>query len=305
MNPKIRQNVLPVVTALIWGTAFVAQSVGAGHVPPITFNALRCTVAFVTLALGYWVVRTLQRKKNPQAVRPLAARLRDLVLGGLCCGTALAAAACLQQAGLAETSPGKAGFITALYIVLVPIMGLFFRKRVTATIWLSVALAAVGLYFLCINEALTISRSDLLVVLCAVIFAAHILMVDHFAKTVDGVALSAAQFAVAAVLTGIGSLLWETPTAAGIAACLWPILYVGVFSSGVGYTLQILAQKDANPTVVSLLLSLESVFSVVAGAVILHDRLTGRELLGCGLMLLAVVLAQLPARNGIAKAQKA
>ena len=128
MNPKIRQNVLPVVTALIWGTAFVAQSVGAGHVPPITFNALRCTVAFVTLALGYWVVRTLQRKKNPQAVRPLAARPRDLVLGGLCCGTALAAAACLQQAGLAETSPGKAGFITALYIVLVPIMGLFSAK---------------------------------------------------------------------------------------------------------------------------------------------------------------------------------
>ena len=169
MNPKIRQNVLPVVTALIWGTAFVAQSVGAGHVPPITFNALRCTVAFVTLALGYWVVRTLQRKKNPQAVRPLAARPRDLVLGGLCCGTALAAAACLQQAGLAETSPGKAGFITALYIVLVPIMGLFFRKRVTATIWLSVALAAVGLYFLCINEALTISRSDLLVVLLSLI----------------------------------------------------------------------------------------------------------------------------------------
>ena len=250
MNPKIRQNVLPVVTALIWGTAFVAQSVGAGHVPPITFNALRCTVAFVTLALGYWVVRTLQRKKNPQAVRPLAARPRDLMLGGLCCGTALAAAACLQQAGLAETSPGKAGFITALYIVLVPIMGLFFRKRVTATIWLSVALAAVGLYFLCINEALTISRSDLLVVLCAFIFSAHILLVDHFAKTVDGVALSAAQFAVAAVLTGIGSLLWETPTAAGIAACLWPILYVGVFSGGVGYTLQILAQKDANPTVV-------------------------------------------------------
>lgn len=301
MNQKIRQNVFPVLAALIWGTAFVAQSVSTEYVPPFTFNLLRSVVAAVVLGLGLWAVRAAQRRKDPQAVKPLADSPKDLWLGGVCCGLALGVASNLQQAGLAETSAGKAGFITALYIVLVPVLGLFLRKKVTAAVWISVVLAAVGLYFLCMNETLTIRRSDLLVMLCALVFAVHILLVDHFTQRVNGVALSAVQFVVAAVVSGAGSLLWETPTLAGIEACILPILYVGIFSSGVGYTLQILAQKDANPTVVSLLLSLESVFSVLAGAVILHDRLTGRELLGCALMLLAVVLAQLPARGKVAK----
>lgn len=303
MNRKIRQNVFPVLAAFIWGTAFVAQSVSAEHVPPFTFNLLRSVVAAVVLGLGLWAVRAVQRKKAPQAVKPLANSPRDLLLGGVCCGAALGIASNLQQAGLTETSAGKAGFITALYIVLVPILGLLLKKKVTAAVWLSVALAAVGLYFLCMNEALTISRSDLLVILCALVFAVHILLVDHFTQKVNGVALSAVQFAVAAAVSGVGALLWEAPTMEGILQCVLPILYVGIFSSGVGYTLQILAQKDANPTVVSLLLSLESVFSVLAGAVLLHERLTGRELLGCVLMLSAVVLAQLPSRGKVAKKQ--
>ena len=296
MNPKIRQNLFPVLAAHIRGTAFGAQSVSSDYSPPFTFNLLRSLVAAVVLGGGLGVYRRLLKAKRPQAVKPLAHSRRDLLLGGLCCGTALGIAANLQQAGMAETSAGKAGFITALYLVLVPVLGLVLHKKVPATVWVGVVLAVAGLYFLCVNEALTLSRSDLLVMLCAFVFAGHILLVDHFTRTVDGVALSALQFVVAAALSGLGAALWEAATWEGIRQCVWPILYVGIFSSGVGYTLQILAQKDANPTVVSLLLSLESVFSVLAGAVILHDRLSGRELLGCGLMFLAVVLTQLPQR---------
>ena len=288
MNKKIRQNLFPVLAALIWGTAFVAQSVGSEYVPPLTFGAVRCSMAFAALALGLWIVRMVQKKKSPEKVEPLANSPKDLVLGGICCGVALAMASFLQQSGISGgTSAGKAGFITALYIV-----------------WISVVLAAVGLYFLCMNEALTIEKNDLMVMLCSVAFAVHILVIDHFTQRVNGVALSTVQFAVAAIVSGIGAALTETPTLAGITECIWPLLYVGIMSGGVGYTLQILAQKDANPTVVSLLLSLESVFSVLAGALILHDRLTGRELLGCALMLLAVVLAQLPARGKVAEAAK-
>ena len=295
MNKKIRQNLFPVLAALIWGTAFVAQSVSAGHIPPLTFGAIRCSMAFAALALGLWIVRMVQKKKAPEKVEPLASSPKDLVLGGIFCGVALAMASFLQQSGISDgTSAGKAGFITALYIVLVPILGLFLRKKVTAAVWISVVLAAVGLYFLCMNEALTIEKNELMVMLCSVAFA----------QRVNGVALSTVQFAVAAIVSGIGAALTETPTLAGITECIWPLLYVGIMSGGVGYTLQILAQKDANPTVVSLLLSLESVFSVLAGALILHDRLTGRELLGCALMLLAVVLAQLPARGKVAEAAK-
>ena len=296
MNKKIRQNLFPVLAALIWGTAFVAQSVGSEYVPPLTFGAIRCSMAFAALALGLWIVRVVQKKKAPEKVEPLASSPKDLVLGGICCGVALAMASFLQQSGISGgTSAGKAGFITALYIVLVPILGLFLRKKVTAAVWL---------YFLCMNEALTIEKNDLMVMLCSVAFAVHILVIDHFTQRVNGVALSTVQFAVAAIVSGIGAALTETPTLAGITECIWPLLYVGIISGGVGYTLQILAQKDANPTVVSLLLSLESVFSVLAGALILHDRLTGRELLGCALMLLAVVLAQLPARGKVAEAAK-
>ena len=279
MNKKIRQNLFPVLAALIWGTAFVAQSVGSEYVPPLTFGAVRCSMAFAALALGLWIVRVVQKKKAPEKVEPLANSPKDLVLGGICCGVALAMASFLQQSGISGgTSAGKAGFITVL--------------------------AAVGLYFLCMNEALTIEKNDLMVMLCSVAFAVHILVIDHFTQRVNGVALSTVQFAVAAIVSGVGAALTETPTLAGITECIWPLLYVGIMSGGVGYTLQILAQKDANPTVVSLLLSLESVFSVLAGALILHDRLTGRELLGCALMLLAVVLAQLPARGKVAEAAK-
>ena len=291
----VRQNVFPVLAALIWGTAFVAQSVGADYVEPFTFNAARSGIAFLFLLILCAVFRRARSRDFSGAAEARPAARRDLILGGICCGTALTVAANLQQKGLETTTSGKAGFITALYIVIVPIVGIFLKKRAPRTIWLSVALAVAGLYCLCITEDLTVTTGDFYVLLCAFCFSAHILIIDHFTQKVDGVELSCVQFLVATVLSGAGMVLTESPSLTALAQCAWPILYVGVFSSGVAYTLQFLAQKDSNPAVVSLLLSLESVFATLAGAVVLHDRMNGREYLGCLLMLAAVVLAQLPA----------
>lgn len=293
---RIRQNVFPILAAFIWGTAFVAQSVGADYVEPFTFNAARSIVAALVLALGLGMFRFLRPQKDKAASTTAERKQarRDLLLGGLCCGTALAVAANLQQLGISLTTAGKASFITALYIVLVPICGLFLHKKVTPMIWLSVAIAVAGLYCICVKEGFSIIPGDFYVLLCAFCFTAHILSIDHFTQKVGGVELSCVQFFVAAVWSALGMLAFEHPTAAGLQASLWPILYVGVFSSGVAYTLQILAQKDSNPTVVSLLLSLEAVFGALSGAVLLHERMSGREYLGCALMLVAVILAQVP-----------
>ncbi len=290
---------LPVLAALIWGTAFVFQSVSADYVGPFTFNAARSAVAFLALLALCAALRLIRRRgaAAAQAKTPSPAYRRDLLLGGLCCGAALTAAANLQQKGLETTTPGKAGFITALYIIIVPIIGLFLKKHAPRTIWLGVILAVAGLYCLCITEDFSISSGDFYILLCALCYAAHILVIDHFTQRVDGVEMSCVQFLVAAVLSAVGMLATESPTWEALRLCAWPILYVGVISSGVGYTLQIIAQKDSNPTVVSLLLSLESVFATIAGAIALGDRMSGKEYFGCVLMLAAVILAQLPDRR--------
>ena len=290
---RIRQNVLPVLAALIWGTAFVAQSVGADYVEPFTFNTARSAIAFLFLLVLCLVRRKVQKGIVERATRSW----KDLAVGGACCGVALTVATNLQQKGLETTTSGKAGFITALYIVIVPILGVFLRKKAPRTIWISVALAVVGLYCLCITEDFTITSGDFYILLCALCFSAHILVIDHFTQTVDGVELSCVQFLVVTILSAMGMIATESPSLEALGMCLGPILYVGIFSSGVAYTLQILAQKDSNPTVVSLLLSLESVFATLAGAVILHDQMSGKEYFGCVLMLVAVVLAQLPAKR--------
>ena len=290
---RVRQNVLPVLAALIWGTAFVAQSVGADYVEPFTFNAARSAIAFVFLLILCLVRRGMQKGIVESATKSW----KDLAVGGLCCGVALTVATNLQQKGLETTTSGKAGFITALYIVIVPIVGIFMKKKAPRTLLISVPLAVAGLYCLCITEDFSVTEGDFYVFLCAICFSAHILVIDHFTQKVDGVELSCAQFLVVTVLSSIGMLATESPSLAALRLCIWPILYVGIFSSGVAYTLQILAQKDSNPTVVSLLLSLESVFATLAGAIILHDQMSGKEYLGCVLMLVAVVLAQLPERE--------
>ena len=294
----IRQNVFPVLAALIWGTAFVAQSVAADHVEPFTFTAARSAVAFVFLLVLCLVFRTLRQRDFHGEAQPRPGSRRAPAVGGACRGGAVAVATNLQQMGLETTTSGKAGFITALYIVIVPIAGIFLHKKAPRAIWLSVALAVAGLYLLCVQESFSITEGDWYVLLCSFCFAGHILLIDHFTQKVDGVALSCVQFLVMAVLSAVLMLVMETPNWAGLLDCIGPVLYVGIFSSGVGYTLQILAQKDSDPTVVSLLLSLESVFATIAGALILGDRMSGKEYLGCVLMLAAVVLAQLPDFSG-------
>ena len=289
---RIRQNVLPVLAAFIWGTAFVAQSVGADYVEPFTFNAARSVIAFLFLLILCLVRRKLQKG----IVESTTKSWKDLAIGGTCCGVALTVATNLQQKGLETTTSGKAGFITALYIVIVPILSIFLKKKAPRAIWLSVVLAVAGLYCLCITEDFTITSGDFYILLCALCFSVHILVIDHFTQKVDGVELSCVQFLMVTVLSAVGMLAMETPSVEALKMCVGPILYLGILSSGVAYTLQILAQKDSNPTVVSLLLSLESVFAVLAGAVILHDRMSGKEYLGCVLMLIAVVLAQLPGK---------
>ena len=290
---RVRQNVLPVLAALIWGTAFVAQSVGADYVEPFTFNAARSAIAFVFLLILCLVRRGMQKGIVESATKSW----KDLAVGGLCCGVALTVATNLQQKGLETTTSGKAGFITALYIVIVPIVGIFMKKKAPRTLLISVPLAVAGLYCLCITEDFSVTEGDFYVFLCAICFSAHILVIDHFTQKVDGVELSCAQFLVVTVLSSVGMIVSENPSLEAVGMCIWPILYVGVFSSGVAYTLQILAQKDSNPTVVSLLLSLESVFATLAGAIILHDQMSIKEYFGCVLMLVAVVLAQLPERE--------
>lgn len=290
---RIRQNVLPVLAAFIWGTAFVAQSVGADYVEPFTFNAARSAIAFFFLL----VLCLVRGKMHIGAAESAVRSWKDLAAGGICCGVALTVASNLQQKGLETTTSGKAGFITALYIVIVPILSIFLKKKAPRTIWLSVVLAVAGLYCLCITEEFTITSGDFYILLCAFCFSAHILVIDYFTQKVDGVELSCVQFLVVTVLSCIGMLATESPTLEALRMCIFPLLYVGIFSSGVAYTLQILAQKDSNPTVVSLLLSLESVFATLAGAVILHDSMSGKEYLGCVLMLIAVILAQLPEKK--------
>lgn len=299
---SLRSSAYAVLTALIWGTAFVAQSVGAEYVPALAFNAARSVIAFFFL-LALCAFMRSGRRRQGKPVTATRSR-KDLLLGGFWCGLTLGLASYLQQKGLETTSSGKAGFITALYIVLVPIAGVFMKKRVPKAVWLGVILAVAGLYCLCITESFTISSGDVCVMLCAFVFTAQILFVDHFAESVDGVELSCAQFFFVTVFSLAGTLLFEHPTWSGLGMAAGAILYAGLLSSGVGYTLQILAQKDANPTVISLLLSLESVFATISSALILGDRLSGKEYFGCALMLAAVVLAQLPEKKPAAQASE-
>lgn len=290
---QIRQVVFPILAALIWGTAFVAQDVCADTIGTFTFNAVRYFIAVLALLVLIAVLHAVHKDRPQPTEAEKRAGRRQLWLGGFCCGTALAIASNFQQAGIvAGTDAGKAGFLTALYVVLVPVFGLFFRRKVSLPVWIAVALSVVSLYLLCIKGSFSLAPGDLLVLVCAVCFAVHILLIDHFTARCDGVKLSCLQFLFAAIWSTILALIFDTIDFHVLWECILPLLYVGVFSCGVGYTLQILAQKDSNPTVVTILLSLESVFAVIAGAIILHQQMSLREYIGCALMFIAVVLAQ-------------
>lgn len=283
---KRKNSAFLLLAAVIWGVAFVAQSAGMEYVGGFTFNCIRSLLGGVVLLPVFW----LHREKGQGSFWK---RNKTLLTGGICCGVVLGIASNLQQQGIRYTSVGKAGFITALYIVLVPFFGLFLHKKVGRLVWIGLLFAVSGLYFLCMDGQFTVGRGDLLMLLCAAFFAVHILVVDHFAPLVNGVALSCVQFFTCGVLSGIPMLLLEQVSMEALTGAAVPILYAGVMSCGVAYTLQIVGQKNMNPTVASMILSLESVVSVLAGQLILQQRLTDRELLGCGLMFVAVVLAQL------------
>ena len=291
---QVRQVVFPILAAFIWGTAFVAQDLCADSIGTFAFNATRYFVAVLALLVVIAISDRAKKNKPALTAEEKKAASKQLWLGGLCCGVALAIASNFQQAGLvAGTDAGKAGFITALYVVLVPVFGLFFKRKVSLPVWIAVVCSVVALYLLCIKGDFSLAAGDLLILVCAVCFAVHILVIDHFTAYCDGVKLSCLQFLFAGIISAVCMFLFETVDFAAIWSCILPLLYVGIFSCGVGYTLQILAQKDSNPTVVTILLSLESVFAVIAGAIILHQQMTAREYIGCVVMFVAVILAQI------------
>ena len=282
------------LTAVIWGVAFVAQSAGMDYVGPFTYNGVRCILGGMVLLP---CIALLDRVRGERGPKNMGNGGRKLLAGGLCCGVLLFAASSFQQVGIQYTTVGKAGFITAMYIIIVPVLGIFVHKKVGFKVWIGVAFAVCGLYLLCMTDGFQLEKGDALVLVCAVIFSLHILVIDYFSPKVDGVRMSCIQFWVCGILSIILCLVFETPDIRSILAAWKPICYGGFMSCGVAYTLQIVGQKDMNPTVASLILSLESVVSVIAGFLILHQTMSRRELLGCCLMVVAIVLAQLPERD--------
>lgn len=285
-------NLLLLLTAIIWGFAFVAQSVGMNYVGPWTFVFTRFIIAAVLLLPLSIVSEKGYRASLPETVEEKVYQ-KEVLRGGASCGVLLGLASITQQIGMKTTSAGKAGFITACYVVIVPLLGFFTGKKPKKSIWISVLLALTGLYMISMHGGMTIERGDAMVCLCALLFSFQIMSIDHFSERVNPIRLSNLQFFFAAIVGFIGMLLFEQPTMEGILGGLPSILYAGVLSSAVGYTLQVVAQKNTDPTVASLLMSLESVFSAVGGFLILHQLLSLRELIGCVIVFAAVILAQL------------
>ena len=252
---QMRQVVFPILAAFIWGTAFVAQDMCADAIGAFTFNATRYFVAVLALLVVILISDGVKKDKPVLTAEGKKAANKNLWIGGLCCGAALAIASNFQQAGLvAGTDAGKAGFITALYVVLVPVFGLFFKRKVSLPTWIAVILSVIALYLLCIKGDFSLAPGDLLLLVCALCFAVHILVIDHFTAFCDGVKLSCLQFLFAGIISTVCMLIFEKVDMTAILSCALPLLYVGIFSCGVGYTLQILAQKGSNPTVVTILL---------------------------------------------------
>lgn len=314
MNKSTRANLLLLLTAFIWGAAFVAQDVAMDALPPFTFGALRMLLAALAV-LPFCLISDKQAARkglqdaNTGAGVPFAkmspVQRKTLILGGLVCGLLLALGSGAQQLGISGgASAGKAGFVTALYIVLVPLFGVFLGRRIRPVICAAVLLSVAGLYLLCIKSGFAIEPSDLYLILCALCFAGHILVVDHFSRRTDCVKMSCLQFFVTSCVCAVIALLTERPTLAGVRACLVPILYTGILSGGLGYTLQIIAQKDTDPTVASLIMCLESVFAVLAGWLLLGDRMSVREYAGCAAMLCGILLAQWPEKKAVCQCEE-
>ena len=293
---KMKNSLLLLLTSFIWGVAFVAQSVGGETVGCFTFNGVRSLIgALVLIPVIFFLDAQKKKELGEEKFQEQKGDFKTLLTGGICCGVMLCIASNFQQFGISFTTVGKAGFITAMYILIVPILGLFMKKKVSMKVWFGVVLATIGLYMLCMtSESFSLSKGDFLVLICAGFFSLHILIIDYFSPKADGVRMSCIQFFVCGIISMIIAFIFEQPNLGAILSGWLPILYAGILSCGVAYTLQIVGQKNMDPTVASLILSLESVFSVLAGWVILNQKLSGRELFGCGLMFLAIIMAQLP-----------
>lgn len=302
MNIEKKNNligsIMLMVCAIIWGSSFVAQTTGAEYVGPFTFISLRSLLGSISLLPVILIMTFFKKKSTAEAVAENKKGKKFFLLGGLCCGVCLCVASVLQQMGIDKgTSPGKAGFITALYILLVPIFSIALKKKIRPVIWLCVAVSLVGLYLLCVTEN-SVQASDFYVLACAVCYAVHILVIDYVSPHVDGVKLSAMQFFVCGILAAIPMLTTEEVSFELIKAAAPSIAYSGIMSSGVAYTLQILGQQRMNqPTVASMIMSLESVFAVIAGMLVLSQVPTMRESIGCILMFAAIIVAQLPEKS--------
>ncbi len=294
MKDQLKGNALLMTTAIIWGTAFVAQKAGMDLLGPIAFNGIRTVVGALALIPVILIMNGKKKEKEPWD--------KTLIIGGICCGLALCAAGNVQQIGLYYTSVSHTGFITALYVVIVPLMGIFLKKRITPIMWCCVAASAVGLYLLCIPASGfgSVNIGDIIILVCAGCFAVHILVIDHFSPKVDGVKLSCIQFFVAGILSLIimpivdPALGHALPTFVSVTGSWFTILYAGIMSCGVAYTLQVVGQKYTDPAIASMILCLESVFALLAGMIILGEMMSIREILGCTIMFAAIVIANLP-----------
>ncbi|MCR4708730.1 MAG: DMT family transporter [Clostridiales bacterium] len=290
MSKKMKANILLFIAAFIWGTAFVAQKSG-GAIGSFTFNGIRTFI-------GGLVLLPLVLKNHKDKTLPVFTKHE--LIGGIVCGFFLFVAASLQQFGLAYTTAGKAAFITTLYVVFCPILSLIVHKKKTRPlVWLCVVLDVIGLYLLCMTDAsFSIQIGDTLVILCAVAFAAQMVSVDNYVESIDGIKLSCIQFLFSGLLGIICMFIFESPVSLSNIMTAWfPILYAGVISCGIAYTFQVLGQKEATPTIAALILCLESVFGVLAGAVILDESMTTREIFGCIIMFAAVVISNLPEKT--------
>lgn len=294
---KLKGNLMLFLAALVWGVSFIAQSKGVEQITPIAFNGIRMMLGAIVLIPVILMVDGNKKRKGVPVLR----FDKKTITGGIICGILLFAATTLQTAGMIYTSPGKAGFLTALYMVIIPIFGLFTGKKTRLIVWLSVAVAVGGLYLMCIDSSLKINNGDILIFICAFVFAGHILCIDKISPQVDGVKLSFMQFFVCGVISLIYMFIFEEPKLEPILNCKMSIAYAGIMSCGVAYTLQIVGQKYTDPTSASILMSLESVFSTLTtiilvawGWQITGGALTLREILGCVLMFVAIILVQIP-----------
>lgn len=295
MSKRMRANILLLITTLIWGSAFVAQKAGA-DIGGFTYGGIRTFLGGVVLIPVILIMYNTGGKKLFAPERK--AQNRQNLIGGCICGVVLFVASTLQQFGVAYTTVGKAGFITVMYVVFVPLIGLLFHKRITKRTWACVLLGCIGFYLLCLyGERLNLQFGDLLVLLCAIGFSAHIMVIDNQSPKCDGVIMACIQFLVAGAIGMICMFIFEEPNLHDILACWLPILYGGVLSSGIGYTFQIIAQKDAEPTQASLIMCLESVFAAIAGAILLDERMAIIQYVGCIIIFAASIISNLPEKT--------